>query len=81
MRLVALRTQAGQEHKVYLVESSPADQVQPKLKTIDYLKPGDRISLSKPQLFDVAEKRQIPISDTLFPESVERFRFPLEARF
>ncbi len=81
-RLVALRTQAGQEHKVHLVESSPAYQVQPKLKTIDYLKPGDRIALSKPQLFDVAQKRQIPVSDALFPNpwSVSDFHWKPDSK-
>jgi len=46
-KLVAMRTKKGQEHKVYLVESSPRDQLQPKLHTLEYLKPGDRIAITK----------------------------------
>ena len=65
--LIAVHTQAGDERKVYLVESSPLDQLQPKLLSYDYLKPGDRIPLSRPHLFDVGAHRQIPISDTLLP--------------
>ena len=65
--VAAVRTQPGQEHKVYLVESSPKDQVQPKLKTLDYLKPGDRIALSRPALFDVEAKREITVATNLFP--------------
>jgi dipeptidyl-peptidase-4 len=66
-RLAALRTQPEQERKVNLVESSPKDQLQPKLKTLDYLKPGDRIAQSRPALFDVAARREIPVSTNLFP--------------
>jgi len=66
-KLAAIRTQPGQEHKVFLVESSPKDQVQPKLKTLDYLKPGDRIALSRPALFDVEAKREITVATNLFP--------------
>ncbi len=36
-----------QDHPVYLVESSPKDQLQPKLKTIQYLKPGDRVRVDR----------------------------------
>jgi dipeptidyl-peptidase 4 len=66
-RVAALRTRKGDQRKVYYVESSPRDQLQPKLHSYDYLKPGDRIPLSKPQLFDVAERRHVPVCDALFP--------------
>lgn len=66
-RVVALRTKAGDDRKVYYVESSPKDQLQPKLHSYDYLKPGDKIPLAKPQLFDPEKRRHIPVSDELFP--------------
>jgi dipeptidyl aminopeptidase/acylaminoacyl peptidase len=66
-RLLALRTKKGDTRKVYLVESSPADQLQPKLTSYDYLKPGDRINVEKPHLFDVITRTAIPVSDALFP--------------
>jgi dipeptidyl-peptidase-4 len=65
--LVALKTKAGENHKVYLIESSPKDQVQPKMRPLDYLKPGDRIPVARPRLFDVAAQKEIPINDSLFP--------------
>ncbi len=65
--LVVPKTKAGQEHKVYLIESSPRDQLQPKLHTLDYQKPGDRIALTYPHLFDVGAAKEIPVADTLFP--------------
>jgi hypothetical protein len=37
-RLAVMRVKRAQEHKVHFVESSPKDQLQPKLYTIDYLK-------------------------------------------
>jgi dipeptidyl-peptidase 4 len=66
-KLVALRTRQGGKRKVYLIESSPNDQLQPKLHDYDYLKPGDPIPLSKPQLFHLSTRQQIPVSDDLFP--------------
>ncbi|MGV3720940.1 MAG: prolyl oligopeptidase family serine peptidase, partial [Actinomycetota bacterium] len=66
-RLVAFRTVPAQEHKVHIVESSPRDQLQPKLLTLDYLKPGDRVRVSKPCLFDPARGAELPVADTLFP--------------
>ena len=66
-RIAVLRTKKGDERKVYYVESSPKDQLQPKLHSYNYLKPGDRIAIAKPQLFDVAVRKQIPMSDELFP--------------
>ncbi|HSI33372.1 MAG: prolyl oligopeptidase family serine peptidase [Phycisphaerae bacterium] len=65
--VVALRTEPAQEHKVYIVESTPKDQFQPALKTLDYLKPGDRISRPRVVLFDVATRKPIPVKDDLFP--------------
>jgi dipeptidyl aminopeptidase/acylaminoacyl peptidase len=66
-KLVVMRTLKGEERKVQFVESSPKDQVQPKLHSISYLKPGDRIDVEKPRLFDVAARREIPVKDDLFP--------------
>ncbi len=66
-KLVAVRVEPGQERKVTLVESSPKDQLQPKVSTYDYFKPGDKLPHPRPQLFDVATRRQIPVSETLFP--------------
>src|SRR5262245_12347115 len=80
-RLVGVRTKAGEEHKIYMVESSPKDQVQPKLHTLDYRKPGDRVPMAKPQLFDVIAQRQIPVSDELFanPWSVSEVRWDTDS--
>ena len=66
-KLVAYRTTPGQEHPVTIVESSPRDQVQPKITTLNYLKPGDRIPTHRPRLFDVELRREVPLDDSLAP--------------
>lgn len=55
-----------QEHLVHLVESSPADQLQTKMKAIQYLKPGDRVRIDRPRLFNLAERKEVSTDDTLF---------------
>ena len=66
-KLVAVRTRKGEDRKVYFIESSPSGQVQPKLHAISYAKPGDRIPIDKPQLFQVPSRKHAPVSDELFP--------------
>ncbi len=80
-RIVAVRTLAGEEHKVYIVQSSPPDQVQPKLLTLDYNKPGDKLPVPTPHLFDVAARREVPVANTLFPHawSVADIRWDADA--
>jgi dipeptidyl-peptidase 4 len=65
-RFIALRRVESQEHIVQLIESAPKDQLQPKSHTLDYLKPGDRVAISKPHLFEVGSKSKIPVSSALF---------------
>ncbi|HEX7378642.1 MAG TPA: prolyl oligopeptidase family serine peptidase, partial [Pirellulales bacterium] len=81
-KLLVLQTRPAQEHTVYLVESSPADQLQPKLHTLNYLKPGDVIARPRPRLFDIAERRAIPIADELFanPWSIDQLRWDADSR-
>ena len=65
-KLVAMKRARGDERKVYLIESSPRDQLQPKLDSYDYLKPGDRVAVSRPHLFDISGRREVPVGDELF---------------
>ena len=51
---------------VTLVESSPRDQLQPKVSTYFYLKPGDDIPQSKPHLFDIATANGVPLIATVY---------------
>ena len=80
-RLVVLKRAAGDERRVHLVESSPRDQLQPKHSTYDYLKPGDRVPVDKPHLFEAATGREVPVSDALFPNpwSVDDLRWAADS--
>ena len=83
-RLLVLRTRKGDERKVYLIESSPDDQLQPKLHNYSYLKPGDKIPIHKLHLFHISDRLHIPIPDKLFPNpwSISEIRWsPDSCRF
>jgi len=66
-RLVAYRVRPGYRRQVHYVESSPADQLQPKHSTRDYAKPGDALDVAQPVLFNVDTRTQIVIDNVLFP--------------
>jgi len=76
-KIVTLRIKKGDDRKIYHIESSPKDRLQPKLHTLSYAKPGDRIDIPRPQLFNVVGERQIPIADRLFsnPWSISKIRW------
>jgi len=83
-KLITLRTRKGDERKVYLIESSPDDQLQPKLHNYSYLKPGDQIAIHKPHLFHISDKSHVAIPDELFPNpwSISEIRWsPDSSRF
>jgi dienelactone hydrolase/uncharacterized membrane protein (UPF0127 family) len=53
-------------YSLNLVESTPKDQLQPKLTTTTYLKPGDKVRVDRPRMFDVEGRVEVPTDDTLF---------------
>lgn len=73
-RLVVLQTQKGGDRRVYYVESSPEDQVNPKLHSYPYLKPGDPIPSPQPRLIDLEAGQPIAITGglTVNPWSIDR---------
>jgi dipeptidyl aminopeptidase/acylaminoacyl peptidase len=68
-RLVAYRTRPGYRREVHYIESSPADQLQPKHSTIVYAKPGDALDVARPVLFEIASKKRTEIDNALFPNA------------
>ncbi|MEO8371044.1 MAG: DPP IV N-terminal domain-containing protein [Candidatus Solibacter sp.] len=68
-KLVAYHTRPGYDRQVHYIESSPADQIQPKHTSIFYRKPGDALDVAYPALFDVATKQQTEIDQALFPNA------------
>lgn len=65
--VLVVRTIPEERHEVTWIESSPKDQVQPKVHRRQYLKPGDRIAHSRPVIFDVEQAERVEVSDALFP--------------
>ena len=81
----ALKVKEGQRRTVNLVESAPRDQLQPKLRALNYLKPGDAIDQPSPRLFRLARDgggpagasmREVALDNALFanPWSIDRVR-------
>jgi dipeptidyl aminopeptidase/acylaminoacyl peptidase len=78
-KLAAYHVRPGYTRYVHYIESSPADQVQPKLFTNAtksnpvfpelYRKPGDALDIAWPALFDIATKKEIEIDHALLPNA------------
>lgn len=66
-RLAAYRVRPGYRRIVHRVESSPEDQVQPRLLSQLYVKPGDAVDLDQPRVFHVNPARQLIVANDLFP--------------
>jgi dipeptidyl aminopeptidase/acylaminoacyl peptidase len=66
MKIAAYKVRPGYSRVVHYVESSPADQVQPKYSTRPYPKPGDPVDIRYPAIFDVASRGQHIVDTTLF---------------
>jgi len=74
--VVVFERVAAQDHPVHLIESSPTDQVEPRMRTIQYLKPGDQIEQRWPRLF-ARDGHEVRVSRELFgnPWSIEECRW------
>jgi len=70
-KLVAYHTRPGYDREVHYVESSPADQLQPKHTSMFYRKPGDALDMAYPALFEVASKKETGIDSALFPNAYD----------
>ena len=71
-KLVAYRTRPGYDRQVHYVESSPADQLQPKhYDRSSTASPATRWTSPIPALFDVATKKQIEIDQRALPECLQ----------
>lgn len=76
-KLVAYRQKPGYSRVPYYIQSSPTDQLQPKLVPYGqapgnfgggiYRKAGDVLDSNQPALFDIEAKKQLLIDRTLFP--------------
>ncbi|HEX7048883.1 MAG TPA: DPP IV N-terminal domain-containing protein [Longimicrobiales bacterium] len=73
-KIAAYRVDPAPQRMVYYIESSPDDQLQPKLHSCPYTKPGDELDVQQPVLFDVETGEQIIVDNTLFPNAYNMTR-------
>ena len=74
-KLAANRVRPGYRREVHYIESSPADQLQPKHTVNVYAKPGDALALPQPVIFDVASRNAFVLDPSLFPNPYALGRF------
>lgn len=81
--LVAYKVDPAQKRIVNLIESSPSDQLQPKLHEREYLKPGDKVARRFPQLFLIDEKKQLSIDESSLSNQyyLHEIRWSKDSRF
>ena len=66
-KIAAYRIRPGYRRLIQYVESSPADQLQPKYYTYAYPKPGDALDVCTVALFQVEAKKQLLVDSALTP--------------
>ncbi|WP_158265535.1 prolyl oligopeptidase family serine peptidase [Blastopirellula marina] len=64
--LIAMQVTPGDDRHIYMVESAPKDQLQPKLHEHSYAKPGDKLDIECPRLFDLEKGEEISVDNSLF---------------
>ncbi len=65
--VLAFQTTQVVEKLVHYVESTPTDQLLPKLQTYPYFRAGDAIPVQSPRLFRISDRQEVPILTELFP--------------
>ncbi|ADQ79988.1 peptidase S9B dipeptidylpeptidase IV domain protein [Paludibacter propionicigenes WB4] len=70
-KVAVMRIHGAETRQLYLIESSPADQFQPKLQTRDYVKPGDVLPARTPVIFDIASGDRKVASNDLFKSQMD----------
>jgi dipeptidyl-peptidase-4 len=75
------QTAPAENRQLVLVESAPRDQLQPRVRRQAYLKPGDRIAVPKPRLFDLVARASVPITAAFTdPWSIDHVRWADDSR-
>ncbi|HMP01631.1 MAG TPA: prolyl oligopeptidase family serine peptidase [Gemmatales bacterium] len=79
--LLVMQVRPPQQRQVQMIETAPSDQVQPRLKTINYLKPGDRVAEPRPRLFAATTRTAIPVADEPFanPWAIDQIRWAADS--
>jgi dipeptidyl aminopeptidase/acylaminoacyl peptidase len=59
-KIICCKYRPVDSRKVTLISSSPKDQLQPKIETIDYPKPGDALPIRHPVVFLIDSAKAVP---------------------
>lgn len=70
-KVAACKIRPVEKRYVYYVESSPADQLQPKLHKQEYAKPGDELPFKVPCIYEVETGRGLIPDTRLFSSQYE----------
>lgn len=70
-KVASCRIRPVEKRFVYYVESSPVDQLQPKLHKQEYAKPGDELPFKVPCIYEVESGRGVIPSTDLFARQYE----------
>ncbi|MBP6067791.1 MAG: DPP IV N-terminal domain-containing protein [Bacteroides sp.] len=70
-RVVSAKIRPVEKRFVYYVESSPTDQLQPKLHKQEYCKPGDELPFKVPCIFEVETGKSVIPTTDLFPQQYD----------
>jgi len=73
-KIAAYRLRRGYHRMIQYVQSSPADQLQPKYLSMEYAKPGDNLDIERPVLFHVETRTHFSIEDALCPNPFDMSR-------
>ncbi|MCK9159542.1 MAG: DPP IV N-terminal domain-containing protein [Bacteroidaceae bacterium] len=65
-KVASFKIRPVEKNYVYYVESSPSDQLQPKLHKQEYTKPGDELRFKTPGIFDIKSGSNLIPSTALF---------------
>ena len=80
---VAWQRNAPELRRIHIVQNAPEDQLQPKLISHVYPKPGDELSFSKPHLFRITADgaEAVAVDDSLFanPWSIQRLEWTADS--
>ncbi|NCB67817.1 MAG: S9 family peptidase [Bacteroidia bacterium] len=74
-KLAVMKIVPAEIRKLYMIESSPADQLQPKLLTRDYRKPGDQLPQKTPVIIDIHSKKALVAENSLFENQYSLWGF------
>ncbi len=76
-KIMAYRVIPAEKHMISYIESSPADQLQPKYYSYEYPKPGDAVPQFFPQIFDVEGRKHIAVDEGMILNqySLSNFRW------